>query len=358
MKKLFYIILSLIFLELITRSFFPSYSNRVIKKYDSESKVSMFDINIYNKKIRKNSKEFEIRDSKIYKDYDNSELVIHLIGDSVSKGYGLRYQDTFFSIMENILNNLNYKSYLISYALSGTSIHGSFDDFKKIFLKDISKKEILLYQFNYNDITPIQNSKLNWIDKDLTIFQKIILETGKLRYSLLNKSTLLSLIQFNIGKIRYKKNSSCEKRGIYALGPYSYSYGAKGFEKKSKEVWNMFENKILEAKNFSKKNDMDFFVLIIPTILDFELEGNSNPYGYDKKCATIDPLKKLVELLNKNEIHYFDPTNYMQETFNNYSLENNPVSPFFDLDSNHPNIFGSRVLGEYFAIKLLDNLSE
>lgn len=53
-----------------------------------------------------------------------------------------------------------------------------------------------------------------------------------------------------------------------------------------------------------------------------------------------------------------NPIDHMKKIFNNYNLENNPVSPFFSLSSNHPNIIGSRELGIYSAAHLINFLSE
>ena len=127
----------------------------------------------------------------------------------------------------------------------------------------------------------------------------MIVYSGKLRYKYLNKSSLLSFIQFNLGKIKYKINSDCEERKQFALGPYSYAYGAKGFEKESKIEWEKLENKIIEVNNFAYNNNQTFIVLITPTILDFEFKGQSNPYNFDLSCSTIDARNKIKEYFNK-----------------------------------------------------------
>jgi hypothetical protein len=46
----------------------------------------------------------------------------------------------------------------------------------------------------------------------------------------------------------------------------------------------------------------------------------------------------------------------MKDILNKYSLEKNPISPFFDLDSNHPNEVGSKLIGHHLAVNLIPYL--
>jgi len=78
----------------------PIYSQRYIHKTANKTRINMFGINIFNKELKKNNTQVNIRDSKIKDNYENKDVVINLVGDSVSKGYGLRYQDTFFQLVK------------------------------------------------------------------------------------------------------------------------------------------------------------------------------------------------------------------------------------------------------------------
>ena len=46
----------------------------------------------------------------------------------------------------------------------------------------------------------------------------------------------------------------------------------------------------------------------------------------------------------------------MSNILNNYLQKDNPIRPFFDLGSNNPNEVDSRIIGEYFAINIIDYL--
>ena len=67
---------------------------------------------------------------------------------------------------------------------------------------------------------------------------------------------------------------------------------------------------------------------------------------------------KSKSILTKNNVNYIDPKNYMSKILDQYALEQNPVRSFFDLDSNHPNQIGSRLIGEYLATNLIPFLKE
>ena len=357
MKKFFFLLLIFLILELTIRVTIPIYSERYIHQTANKTRINMFGINIFNKELKKNNTQVNIRDSKIKDNYENKDIIIDLIGDSVSKGYGLRYQDTFFSISESILNSMNYNLSIIPYAFSGTNLASNFEYFREFFNNDYgSKKKFLIYQFNYNDVVPQTSSTINWQGQNLNFLQRLIVYSGKFRYKYLNRSALLTFIQFNLGKIKYKKNATCEKRKNFSLGPYSYAYGAIGFEKEAEVEWKKLEKKIIEVNNFANKKNQKFIVLITPTILDFEYQGNSNPYNFDLSCATINANDKIQNILVANNIKFIDPTIYMRNVLNRYSLEKNPISPFFDLDSNHPNEIGSKLIGHHLAVNLIPYL--
>ncbi len=350
LKILLIILFTFIFIELFFRAFYSEYSNRTV----SEKKVLK---NYYFTKDIKNFENFKIRNSKLNNKKNSNK--IYIIGDSITKGFGLAYQDTFFGVAENMFeqNKNDYEFIPLSIYASrhGSEIGTLLESFKKYYSsneEDNKKNNYLIYQFNYNDIFPNNfknDQRPSYHNKDLTFKDKFVFWTAKFRYTYLNKSTFLAFLQSKLSNLSFQDSNKCKN---YSLGPFSYSYGSKGLEKESAKEWGKFQEKLNDLKKFSKKNNFHLRVLIIPTILDFDYQGTSNPKNWNLKCSTINAHEKILSILNTLNIEFIDPTNYLKKISIKFSKEENPKNFFFDLDWNHINERSSHFIGEYIFLSL------
>jgi hypothetical protein len=384
------LLFTFIVLEITSRAFFNELSNKSIHKSISKDEKITKSIHAF----AENYDGFEMRKSfKVYDKNINYNRV-YLIGDSVSGGYGLRYTDTFFSIAEDMLNSssLNKRRFLAI----GNYNSNIFDNYDIINdnIDKFSKDDYLMFQFNFNDLNfknfekyfTLNQSKgvildtgktssvnnLNREDKELILSNfdnkekvqhKIIYrllgtirdKTRKLRANYLNHSGFLRVMQHYAGIFSRNTNGSCEDRKIDALGQYTYTFGAIGFEKESEILWNILENFFYEMNNVAKKNNINFVILISPISLLVDNHDHINHTNLSIDCATINAHKRLITILKKNNINYIDPldkfNSFVQANFN----EKNKINLFHNFDTNHPNINGSYLIAlsilEYFKIK-------
>ena len=359
MKQVFkiFLISVIIFLvgEIIVRGFFPQFANRSVS-VNADHHIIQGKKNFY-KKITIDNKTTTIRDPKTKDSVIDYQYLIYIIGDSVTAGFGLSYKNTYYSITEDLLNIVGLKSKILPISQNGANLYTEMHEFKKFYTKtkDINKKEILIYQFGYNDLSPSylhgRNTEFDNFGPETqsTFYKTIAINTAKFRYKYLNKSSLLSMLQFYIGKIRYKAwKSECLDRGNFALGEWTFAFKSKGFEERGDTVWKMFEEDLLNLKNFTKTNNIDLYVMISPISVQIPNHEEMNIYNYNLNCATIDPRTNLKKILDKNSIKYLDPTNRMIEYANNYSLEGNKEKFFFDMDYAHPNELGSTIIAKSF----------
>ena len=346
-------------LEILSRVLFPNYSLRSVESYENlsiiQNKKNFF-------KDFSESTKVKIRDSKIDNTDNKKDNLIYIIGDSVSAGYGLSYQNTFYSITEKMLNSINISTKIISFGGSGTDLNSQLKKIKKIKIPD-SKKKILIYQFSYNDLTPAylhghgKGYEYFGPKEQSEFFKKFVVTSAKFRYKYLNKSNLLSLLQFNVGRIKYKPwEENCQKRAIYSLGELSYAFYAKGFEKDSDLVWSKYTDDLRELKDFSQKNNFELFILISPVSIQIPNHESENIYNYDLKCATKDARLNLKEILKFNNIKIIDPTDKMIKFSINTSKEKNKEKLFFDFDYGHPNEIGSRIIAEALFSEIYENI--
>ncbi len=389
---LFILVLTFIILETISRAFFHEIGENYIHKTISENE--RIHKNIY--RFTENFDGFKIRKStKVYDKNTNYDRV-YLIGDSVSQGYGLKYVDTFFSIAEDMINNssLNKKRFLAI----GSYNNNIFDSFDIINdnINKFSKNDYLMFQFNFNDLnfynfekyftlSPSENvfldngkalsvNNLNKEERELilsnldnnyyksmpdNIIYKVLTtvrdKTRKLRATYLNRSSFLRVMQHYAGIFSRSTQGSCKDRKLDALGQYTYSFGAIGFEKESEILWKILENYFYEMNDLSKKNNINFIILISPISLLVDHHDHLNHTNLSMDCATIDAHKRLIRIFEKNNIDYIDPldkfNSFAQASFN----EKNQLNLFHNFDTNHPNYNGSYLIGlsilEYFKIK-------
>jgi hypothetical protein len=338
-KNLFnyFIFLILLFfsLELITIFFNSLQNKQYFYKTSNERSVILgknLNFSFYkNYKIRTN----EINSLENIKK-DNRVLIF---GDSVTIGYGVEYTNSFTDIINNLFSK---KKNVFAIGELGNDL-SKFSNFIEEF--DIREDDIIIYQFNYNDILDNSvdgNLNVNLADNKI---DKILLKTNQFRYNYLNRSEFLKFLQSKASILRKKTNGSCEKRGIDALGPYTYSYKAKGFENESNVIWEKFEKTIESVANKVNEQNLKFFFSITPISLQLPHHEKINIYNYDTSCGTINPLNEIKIILENNKINIIDPTEKFIEISNKLYLEENKAFLFFDGDTNHPNIIGHRILG-------------
>lgn len=348
-KILLFVVVIFFIFEGMGRIFFPEFSNRSVEVFENYSVINKKN-NYY--KNYSNEIEIKVRDNKI-EESKNIDNQIYLIGDSVTAGFGLSYQNTYYSITEKYLNNIGYKIKLKSLGGNGSNLNSQLKNLGLIENFDRKKVNTLIYQFSYNDLSPAyiyghnKGNEYFGSKERSNFFKKIAIMTAKFRYRYLNKSNFLSMIQFYLGKFRYKTwIDDCKKRGVYSLGEYSYAFYSKGLENDSEKVWRYFFEDLKKLKKFSIEKKLDLFVLISPISLQIPDQEFANPYNYDIKCSTKDPRLILTNFLEKNEIKLIDPTDNFKKFIDNTKNENNSEKLFFDFDHSHPNEIGSRIIAE------------
>ena len=102
----------------------------------------------------------------------NHNLFI-VVGGSVSKGYGTRYEDIYWVQLKN-LNNLVRKEKIevIPFGNFGDPLNNlnKTEDIRKISSEFNGKEKYILYQFNYSDIVPDTDNEEKGIESENLIF--------------------------------------------------------------------------------------------------------------------------------------------------------------------------------------------
>ena len=281
----------------------------------------------------------------------NDKKSIWFLGDSITNGYGVNFEDTYYSIFKKEFNkDVNV------YASSkyGYNFKNTFSNLNKTIIKHIKENDIVIYQFNFNDILEIAKKSSNIKNDDIPGKRKFISfinDTNIFRYKYLNHSTFFKVLQHYASIAVRKTNGDCLNRKIDALGPYTYAYFAKGYEDKSLELWKIF---IKDLKIMSKKLELmnvNFFVLIPPISLDVYNHDKINKLKYDLKCSTKNGAEYIKKNFYENEIDFIDTL----PSFNYFSKKtsNKDKLLFHSYDTNHPNELGHKLI----ALEILKKLN-
>ena len=123
------------------------------------------------------------------------------------------------------------------------------------------------------------------------------------------------IIKWNIQKLSSPKRmilkqelfKKCGNLGFSTLGQYTYSFGAKQFEKKSLKIWDEFEKDLINLNEYLKLKKLNFAVIISPISLQIPHHEGINHRGLSFQCSTIDGYKKIIETLSNVNIDIIDP---------------------------------------------------
>lgn len=344
--NLLYIVLIFFLFEFGVRFFFPEFTENNIfydkNKYHriSKGKETFFQY-IGNTKFR-------VKDLK-QKIIFNDKNSLWFLGDSITNGYGVDFNDTYYSkFKKKIKGDINI------YASSeyNSDYKNTFSNLNETIIKHLKKNDIVIYQFNFNDIIEIAKQNPEFKNEDMPNrgIINLINYTNKFRYKYLNYSSFFKLLQHHASIAARNTKGTCKDRKIHALGPYTYGYFGKYYESKSQKLWDIFLNEIIITNKKLKTLDVSFFILIPPISLEVKNHEKTNKLKYDLNCSTKNGHKHIIKILTENNINFIDAlpefNNYMNKTINKSEYL------FHSYDTNHPNEKGHELIAQAMLKKL------
>jgi hypothetical protein len=155
------------------------------------------------------------------------------------------------------------------------------------------------------------------------------------------------------GHLRRNPAGDCEERGAFALGPYTWSFGSKGFEEESRELWEKFTQDLERMRGAADSAGAEFAILVSPLLFDIDTERLHDHYdvaSLDFGCATIDAREVLRKSARDSGISLIDPTERMKAEFEARAAGDNFQDYYFVGDNNHFN--------EFAAVHVADSVVE
>lgn len=316
----------------------------------------------------------------------NKPLVL-ILGDSISHGYGNAYEDIYWVRMQRLMQlelGANASEF-VSLSYYGNDLNDSINELKKFIHKHdgVAISEII-YQFNFNDIVPEAYGRAKLHEKNIAVepTQKgqivnvpstpatkvvsINADAEKAEFNLsrndwfkklslwrseyLNYSVFLRVAQHYAGAIVRKKSGTCEDRGLDALGPYTWTFGSRKFEKERETLWSSFRDAFIQLNSMAEARQIKLSIVISPLLFDIDTDGR-HPYynylNYDFSCGTIDPRARLTSMAKDLRVNLYDPTQFIKKSFDARIKEKNFTPFFFTADENHITPVVSSLMADY-----------
>jgi lysophospholipase L1-like esterase len=319
-------------------------------------------------------------------------LVI-VLGDSISHGYGMAYEDIYWVRLERMVQLALGKQApeFISLSYYGNDLQDSIVQLDK-FLSQHDKASVkeIIYQFNFNDIVPeaygrqalqatykravnitpattpsqattpstapvitasdphaLSASSTTSFPVSSTTWSKTF---AAWRSEYLNYSVFLRVAQHFAGKITRNTSGDCIARELNALGPYTWTYGSQKYAVESEKLWDNFSIALGQLKNQADAKGAKLTVLVSPLLFDVDTVGAHPQYNYlnyDFTCATINPRARLANIARKLGVTLLDPTAFIKQSFDSRTREGNFTPFFFTADENHITPVAASLMADY-----------
>lgn len=139
--------------------------------------------------------------------------VVLVVGDSVTKGYGVSYHDTFWAVWQRYFRMQSMPDTVISLSGYGNNFKDSIESVARaieVFRGHGAAITAVIYQFNFNDLLPSTRTDLQEFDEEMQIWERLKQGTwiAHLRHELLNYSVFLRVLTIKGSSLFHSQSAS------------------------------------------------------------------------------------------------------------------------------------------------------
>lgn len=265
---------------------------------------------------------FRDKTNGIWRQWKSNDLKIAFIGDSITYGGGVNYENTFCCIVESILSKTGFNTVrVVNFGMLGINSrqHWAILKYKVIPLKP----DIVIIAYFLND------TERRKVEKLPISFQYI------LRYfhfgTFLSERIITFLENRKAQQIRNPPGNELGRENLYE------GYTKKTIDTYDTMAWEDNKEIILSMKRLCNQEGIKYFAFVIFPFED-QIKGS---------CPAT-PQKKITQFLSDNAIPYLD----MAKIYEIYSRINNEKL-YLQEDNCHPNATGHYIAGKAISEWLL-----
>jgi lysophospholipase L1-like esterase len=260
------------------------------------------------------------------------------VGDSVTFGYGIEFEDTYHEVAGKLLAKAD----------CDVSVHGVgtyFTDLDKLlaspfrpFIVSGYQADLVVYQFNVNDLD-VPGPRTGKPPGT-----RLIDKLQRLRIAYLNQSAFLTAVQsvtMRLYQRSLRQRLTSSLRYAPDTNPAVYL-----------EQWRVMEESLLSARELFRQAGADFAILIVPEAYRLSDGPVDNELHIDTSEIEEWPDQKMRQLAERLGIPVMDSVPALQK----FRADNPETRLYFPNDENHPNELGHRIIGMSVADYLTGRL--
>jgi hypothetical protein len=257
---------------------------------------------------------------------------ILFVGDSVTFGYGVRYEDTYHSVAERLLRQHGCDTYVHGFGLLHSNLKIQINSEFHDFIMDGFDANLVIYQFNANDV-PIISEITHAVEGNLTFKQKLEM----FRVSYINRSAFMKSIQ-SISSRNRLRGKNMDLRDDIKFHPRS---NPELFQR----GWQVFEEDVATIQQLLKKKGADFWILLSPESFEISSSMLDNEFRIDISGIKEWPGDRVKAIAAKYNIPVLNTLSALKD----YRKENTNIRLYLPSDASHPTAIGHNVVGEEVA---------
>jgi len=270
---------------------------------------------------------------------NRKEERVLFIGDSVTFGYGVDFADTYHEVAARILGDSGCDAVIHGAGKYHTNLEKLMRSSLRSFILDGFGANIVVYQFNVNDLD-IKAPPKKSADDTLTWRERFEI----LRLTYLNRSTFLKFVQ-SWSMRAYQQSHPTKLQDSLRYSPSSDPSGYA-------VAWKSFEKTLIDVNDVLRGRGIRFAVLLVPESFQISRLPVDNDINADVSGITRWPGEKVADLGRQYHIPVFDSLQALRE-FRTRHLDKRL---YFPNDQNHPNKDGHTVIGAAVAAYLKESL--
>lgn len=262
-----------------------------------------------------------------YERTDTAEERILFLGDSVTFGYGVEFEDSYSQVAARLLAEAGCRARVDAVGRLHSNLPSLLAGGGQEFIVDVYQANWLIYQFHPNDVVTSLAPKKH--DDELTAEERF----EKFRISWLNRSAFLKWLQSFINRELSAANPTSLEDSLY----YSPKSDPVAYERN----WQFFERTVADTQKMLADHGIGFAILLSPEAHRVSSQEIDNDLGVDASTIKEWPNARVEGIAKALGIPTLDPLPALQ----NYRRDNPDRRLFFPNDSAHPTRVGHELIG-------------
>lgn len=263
---------------------------------------------------------------------DDARTRVLFVGDSVTFGYGVRYEDSYHEVAGRILERAGCRTFAHGVGDTHTNLTRLLASRQRPLILDDFGADLVLYQFNVNDV-----GVHDWRKKSRPEELKVRDRWEIFRISYINRSTLAKLVQ-SVGRREFERARHQDLRDSLEYDPRS---NPKGFV----QAWDEFADSLRDAQQLFRVRGARFAVVYIPEAIEVSSSDLDNEFRVDTRGISTWPADRVRVITDRLGIPFFDT----REALRQFRAQYPNRRLYFPNDSNHPTLAGHATIGQAVA---------